>query len=555
MLFSIPDKALGFGMNEADFIIVGAGAAGAVLAARLSENPETSVIVLEAGGSDSNPLLSVPLMTGLILRSSYANWGYKTQPEPHLNQRQLNWARGKVLGGSTSINGMVYMRGLAMDYDGWAQSGLKGWSYEDVLPYFKKSENHQNGADAFHGAKGPMTVSRGNIDNPLFEIYRSAAREAGQPNASDFASNDYHGVGRFDFTIREGRRVSTSKAFLHPVRNRSNLKIITQAHAKRVIIEKGSAQGIEARVAGLDTIFKARGEVILCGGTINSPQLLMLSGIGSADHLRSHDIPVHCDLPGVGQNLQDHLLVRVEHRSLRDVTIDRLRRIDRAAFALMQAMLFGTGPASSFPLAIGGLYKSDPTLDEPDLQSHFMPGLSSASLRLPYFSKVLPQDRGAGFFANVYQLRPQSRGSIMLASQNPYDHPLIKPNYLSAEIDRVTLRRGVRLVRDIFSQAAFDGWRGEELSPGSHIETDHDIDNWISATADTVYHPTSTCRMGPDHDRMAVLDANLCVRGVDNLRVVDASAFPTMTSGNTAAPTIMLAEKAADFIMNKDTTP
>ena len=540
-------------MEEADFVIVGAGAAGAVLAARLTEHSNTSVILLEAGGSDRNPLLSVPLMTGLILRSSYANWSYRTQPEPQLSHRQLNWARGKVLGGSTSINGMVYMRGLPLDYDNWAQSGLKGWSYNDVLPYFKRSENYIDGENEFHGANGPLTVSHGALDNPLFEVYRAAARQAGQRDAGDFASLDYHGVGRFDFTIRNGRRVSTANAFLHPAKSRPNLKIVTQAHAKRILLRDGIARGIEARVAGQDIMYYARREVILCGGTINSPQLLMLSGIGPGDHLRDLGISVHHHLPGVGQNLQDHLLVRVEHRALQDVTIDRLRRIDRAAYAFMQALLFGRGPASSFPLTIGGLYKSDPALDEPDLQSHFMPGLSSASLRLPYFSKVLPQDRGAGFFSNVYQLRPQSRGSLTLASNDPFAHPLMRPNYLSAEADRITLRKGVRLVRDIFRQKAFDGWRGEELSPGPSIESDQAIDHWISQTADTVYHPTSTCRMGPDHDPMAVLDAALRVRGIGHLRVVDASAFPSMTSGNTAAPTIMLAEKAADLIMNKET--
>jgi choline dehydrogenase len=542
-------------MAEADFVIVGAGAAGAVLAARLSEDPATSVILLEAGAPDRNPLLGVPLMTGLILRSSYANWGYRTEPEPNLDGRRLSWARGKVLGGSTSINGMVYMRGLPLDYDGWAQRGLKGWSYSDVLPYFKKSERYEGGASEYHGTNGPMTVSHGRLANPLFEVYRQAARQAGHRDARDFASRDYAGVGRFDFTIRNGRRVSTSTAFLGPARSRPNLKIVTGAHATRVVVENGRARAVQARVSGQDTQFVALREVILCGGSINSPQLLMLSGIGPADHLRTLKIPVVADLPGVGENLQDHLLVRVEHRALRDVTIDRLRRVDRAGIALAQALLFGTGPAAGFPLEIGGLYKSDPALDEPDLQSHFMPGLSSASLRLPYFSKVLPQDRGAGFFANVYQMRPQSKGRILLQSADPVAAPRIMPGYLTAEADRQVLRRGVRLLRDIFRQAAFDGWRGEELSPGPAIESDGDLDRWISATADTVYHPTSTCRMGPDNDPMAVLDDRLRVRGVDGLRVVDASSFPSITSGNTAAPTIMLGERAADFIGGKDTSP
>lgn len=540
-------------MIEADYVIVGAGAAGAALAARLSENNLCKVVLLEAGGGNGNPLLGVPLMTGLILRSNWANWGYRTEPEPNLNNRSLLWARGKVLGGSTSINGMVYMRGLPVDYDGWAQRGLKGWAYRDVLPYFRRSENSQRGENEFHGVGGPLTVTRGRLANPLFAIYKQAARQAGLPETDDFAGASPEGFGAYDFTIREGRRVSTAKAFLDPARHRPNLRIVTRAHAARVLIEKGRAVGIVARVAGKQETFRANSEVILCGGAVNSPQLLMLSGVGPADHLRAQGLAVHADLPGVGAGLQDHLLVRVEHRALQDVTIDRLRRIDRAGLALLQALAFGTGPASTFPLEVGGLYKSDPALDLPDLQSHFMPGLSSASLRLPYFSKVLPQDRGAGFFANVFQLRPQSEGRIELASADPFAPPRIMPNYLSAEADRIVLRKGVRLLRDIFRQSAFDGWRGEELAPGANIDSDADLDRWIAATADTVYHPTSSCRMGPDGDRMAVLDAQLRVRGIDRLRVVDASAMPTVPSGNTAAPTIMMAEKAADLIRYPET--
>lgn len=537
---------------SADYVLVGAGAAGCALAARLTEDPACRVLLIEAGGRDWNPLLGVPLMTGLILRSAYANWSYKTEPEPQLNGRQLQWARGRVLGGSTSIHGMVYMRGLPMDFDQWAAEGLQGWSYADVLPYFIRSENSFRGAGPFHGAGGPLQVSAGRLENPLFNVYLEAARQAGHPRSEDFAGSQPHGAGCYDFTIREGRRVSGATAFLRSAQSRPNLQVITQAQALGLHWgAAGQVSGVDIMRRGQRQTLRAEREVVLCGGAVNSPQLLMLSGIGSAEALRAHRIPVRLDLPGVGQNLQDHLLVRVDHRALQDVTIDRLRRPDRAAWALAQAMIWGKGPASSFPLEVGGLYKSSPDLPEPDLQSHFLPGLSSASLRLPYFSKVLPQDRGSGFFSNAFQLRPRSVGSITLASADPLAHPRIQPNYLSAPEDLPVLREGVKRLREIFRQRAFDPWRGAELSPGPEVQSDAQIDAWIRTNADTVYHPTSSCRMGPDTDPMAVLDAQCRVRGVQGLRVVDASSLPKVTSGNTAAPVYMLAERIADVMRGR----
>ena len=539
---------------SADYLVVGAGAAGCALAARLSEDRHCKVLLIEAGGRDWNPLLSVPLMTGLILRSAYANWSYVTQAEPQLNGRRLQWARGRVLGGSTSIHGMVYMRGLPLDFEQWTADGLRGWSYAEVLPYFLRSENSFRGAGPFHGVGGPLHVSAGRLENPLFQVYLQAAAQAGHPRTDDFAGAQPHGAGCYDFTIRNGRRVSSSKAFLHDALARPNLRMLTQAQV--VGLQWGGGlqiQGVQVLHRGQPKTLRADREVLLCGGAVNSPQLLMLSGIGAADALRAHQVPVKVDLPGVGQSLQDHLLVRVEHRALHGVTLDRLRRIDRAGWAMLQALLWGRGPASSFPLEVGGLYKSDPQLNEPDLQSHFLPALSSAALRLPYFSKVLPQDRGAGFFSNVFQLRPHSVGSIELASNDPLAHPRIRPNYLSAPEDLPVLREGVKRLREIFRQSAFDPWRGPELSPGPDVQSDAQIDNWIRANADTVYHPTSSCRMGGDDDAMAVLDNQCRVRGVQGLRVVDASSLPRVTSGNTAAPVYMLAERIADVLRGRAT--
>ncbi len=529
---------------EYDVIVVGGGAAGAVLAARLSEDRARRVLLLEAGGAARGPLFSIPLMTGVLLRARLANWGYVTEPEPHLDNRRLAWPRGRALGGSTAINGMVLARGLPSDYDGWAQRGLPGWGHDDVLPLFRRSEACPHGDAMLRGRDGPLAVSRPALDNPLFAAWLEAGRQAGHAVTDDFNGVMTEGVGPLDFTIRDGRRASTARAFLDPARGRPNLTIRTGAQVARVLVDHGHARG----VALVDGTIAAAREVVLCGGTVASPQLLMLSGIGPADALRHHGIGVVADVPGVGANLQDHLLIRVEHACREDITIDRLRRPDRALAAALRAWAFGTGPAATFPILVSGQFRSDTALDTPDLKANFMPGLSSAALRVPFIGMRVPPDRGRGFFANIFQMRPESTGTLTLASADPRAHPRIMPHYLSVETDRRVLRRGVALLRDIFRQKAFDRFRGAELSPGPDIADDAAVDAWIRRTADTVYHPVGTCRMGPGHDRMAVVDATLRVRGIDGLRVADASVMPAITSCNTMAPVIMIAERAADLI-------
>jgi choline dehydrogenase len=530
---------------EYDHIVAGAGSAGCVLARRLSDDPSCRVLLLEAGGRDWNPLLRVPLMTGLLLRGRHANWFHHTEPESNLTGRRIFWPRGKVLGGSSAINGMVHTRGLPSDYDSWAQTGLRGWSFDDLLPYFMRSEDNRGGASAHRGKGGPLPVTRPGNAHPLYDAFLDAGAQAGHKRSADFNGPDPEGVGRYDFNIRAGSRWSSARAFLDPVRGRANLTVVTRAHVDRVIVESGRATGIEAIVAGKRTTFRAR-SIVLSLGTVGSPCVLMRSGIGPAGELRALGVPVTVDAPEVGRNLQDHLLARVEHVCTKPVTLHATMRGDRAAVALLQALVFGTGPAATFPLEVGGYLRSDPALDAPDLQSHFLPGLSTAALRLPFLRKVTARHNGHGFFANVYQLRPESRGRIAIRSADPFAEPVIEPNYLSSPADRRVLREGIKRLREIFAQPAFDEYRGPELAPGPGVRSDSQIEAWLAATAESVFHPVGTARMGVDP--RSVVDGELRVRGLDGLRVADASVMPRMPSANTHAPTVMIAEKAADLI-------
>lgn len=538
-------------MRSYDFIIVGAGSAGCVLAARLTEDPSVSVLLLEAGGWDWNPLIHIPLGVGKLVRSSLHSWGYWTEPEPHLDGRRLYWPRGKVVGGSSSINSMIYIRGHARDYDTWAQLGNRGWGWDDVLPYFRRSEGHtQRPEDDLHGTSGPLKVQRGSGDNPLYDVFFEAGKEAGYPWNDDFNGPSQEGVGRYDFTIHEGRRASAAACYLRPALKRRNLTVETGALTHRVIVENGRATGVEYHREGTLHRVAAGREVLLAGGALNSPQVLMLSGVGDPEELRAHGIPVAHALPGVGRDLQDHLDIPLQFACPKPVTLHSLVRLDRAAWAMAQAALLRSGPAVSFP-AEGGLFvRTRPELEMPDMQWHFLIGLGAKRLRVPLIWNLwkdrMDQD---GFTIRMCQLRPESRGRVTLRSADPADRVRIFANYYSTEADRRAFRDGLRMARGLVAQPAFEGWRGAELNPGAEVRSDADVDAYVRRIAETIYHPVGTCRMGPDDG--AVVDSELRVRGIDGLRVVDASIMPRLIGGNTNAPTMMIAEKAVDMILGR----
>ena len=536
--------------REFDYVIVGSGSAGATLAGRLGERADLAICVLEAGGTDWNPLIHIPFGTGKLLRSKLHGWGYTTEPDPELGGRGTFWPRGRVVGGSSSINSMIYIRGHRLDYDTWAQLGNRGWSYGDVLPYFRRAEGHADRRDDFHGADGPLGVVRGAFSHPLYEAFLRAGGEAGHPPTDDFNGAEQDGVGTYDFTIRAGRRCSAAVAYLHPARKRGNLDLVTGAQATRVLFEGARAVGVEYARAGRREIVRARGEVILAGGAINSPQLLMLSGIGDGDELGRHGIEVRRHLSGVGRNLQDHVDVMVRHLCPEAVTLHSMVRFDRAALSMLRAGLFGTGPAATFPAETGAFLRTRPELAVPDIQLVLLLGLGTTRVRWPLLTALRrdPLER-EGFTCRVCVLRPESRGEIRLASADPLARVRIQANYLADETDRATLVAGVRVVRDFLAQPAFDRFRGPETEPGPGIESDAEIEAWVRTVATTIYHPVGTAKMGDDE--MAVVDSELRVHGVEGLRVVDASIMPTLVAGNTNAPTIMIAEKAADMILDR----
>ena len=544
-----PNLPPGPGSFRPDYLVVGAGSAGCVLAARLSEDPSNRVLLIEAGGHGRDPLLRVPLMTGLLLRGRRHVWRFATEAEAGLDGRNSAWPRGKVLGGSSAINGMVYMRGRPSDYDSWAQRGLAGWRWDDVLPLFRRSERFEHGASEYHGGDGPMPDTRSSAASPLLDAFVEAGVQAGFPRSTDFGAPPFEGFGRYHFTIANGERWSAARAFLSAqVRARPNLRIATGIEALRVVLDGTRCIGVEvAQGGGTTSLLRPERETILCAGAIGSPALLQHGGIGAPELLEAAGIPVRHALPGVGRNLQDHLLVRVEHACTQPITLHALARADRAVLALLQAMLLKTGPAASFPLAAGALIRSRPGLEEPDLQSHILPALGTAMVRLPFATSR--RSEGHGFMANVYSLRPDSRGEVAVASADPRQKPRIRANYLSAPADRERLREGVRILRRVFAQPAFNPFRGAELSPGPSITTDAELDAWIARTADTAFHPIGTCTMGADGDIQAVLDEALRVRGIAGLRVADASAMPLMPSGNTHAPTMMIAERCAELLL------
>jgi 4-pyridoxate dehydrogenase len=527
-----------------DYVIVGAGSAGCTLARRLTEDAGTRVLLLEAGGWDRDPWIKIPIGWGRILEKRLHDWKYFTEPEEALDGRRIECARGKVIGGSSSINAMAYVRGNRGDYDRWARNGCAGWSYAEVLPYFRRQESWEAGAGEFRGGEGPLTVQTTTFTDPLIEACLAAGAALQMPHTPDYNGAQQEGLSRMQQTIRNGRRCSAAEAYLRPALGRANLTVETGALANRIVLEGGRAVGVEYTRGGETKTARAEREVILCGGVINSPQLLMLSGIGDPEQLTAHGIPVAAPLSGVGKNLQDHLSVLADFARRGAGPFVATLRLDRVVSALVRAYCFGTGPAAETPSGWTGFVKSRPDVELPDIQFLFRAVATRAAPYLPPFKPAYAD----GFSLRAVMLRPESRGEIMLSSADPRAPVRIRQNFLSTDNDRRTLRDGLKLVRRMSVTPPLSDFVAAELKPGPDVQGDAALDAYIRATAATAHHPLGTCKMGPESDRMAVVDPELRVRGVAGLRVVDASVMPDLVGGNINAPVIMIAEKAADTI-------
>ena len=522
-----------------DIVIVGAGSAGCVLANRLSHDPSLRIAVLEAGGRDSYPWIHVPVGYFKTMHNPRTDWCYKTEPIPALDGRSLDWPRGKVLGGSSAINGLLYVRGQPQDFDHWRQLGNVGWSYDDVLPYFMRSEDQERGGDAVHGVGGPLRVSNMRTRRDVCDAFIRAAQELGIPAVDDYNGYDQEGAAYFQLTTRNGLRASSAAAFLKPVRARENLTVITHAHVQRLITQSGRVTGVEYFRDGRAWLANARAQVVLSAGAIGSPQLLQLSGIGASELLKRHNIPVVQDLPGVGENLQDHLQIRSVYRSNRPTLNNEVNNPLRKILIGLDFIFRRRGPMTMGASQVAVFCRTREELETPDIQFHFQP-----------LSADKPGDglhRYAAFTASVCQLRPESRGHIRIKSPDPHAYPAIHPNYLATTTDQLTAIAGLRMTRRLCATQAMAPFVHSELLPGAQAQTDDELLHAARRLSQTIYHPVGTCKMGSDSN--AVVDARLRVHGVEGLRVADASIMPTITSGNTNAPAIMIAEKAADLLL------
>ena len=535
---------------QADYIIIGSGSAGSALAYRLSENGKHKVLVLEYGGTDAGPFIQMPAALSYPMNMKTYDWGYQSEPEPHLGNRRLATPRGKVIGGSSSINGMVYVRGHAKDYDFWNESGAKGWSYSHVLPYFMRMENWHDGGHggdpAWRGNDGPLHITRGARTNPLFHAFVEAGRQAGHELTDDYNGEKQEGFGPMEQTVWKGRRWSAANAYLRPALKRDNCTIM-RCLAQRIVIEDGKAVGVEIRNGSETTIVRANREVIISASSINSPKLLMLSGIGPAAHLKDKGIDVIADRAGVGRNLQDHLELYIQQACTQPITLFKYWNLLGKTAIGAQWLLTKTGLGTSNQFESAAFLRSGSKAEYPDIQYHFLP------IAIRYDGQAAAE--GHGFQAHVGPMRSKSRGQITLQNSDPLAPPKIEFNYMSHPEDWEIFRHCIRLTRDIFGQQAFDPYRGKEIQPGKDHQSDEELDAFIADHAESAYHPCGTCKMGAASDPMAVVDPECKVIGVDGLRVVDSSIFPRITNGNLNGPSIMVGEKASDHILGEGMLP